>query len=292
MSEHHGGYYIPEGSHWPFVGSIGLFTTMLGAVNWIHQHWFGPYLFMLGFLILVFMMFGWFGDVIGESRGGLYNEQVDRSYRWGMSWFIFTEVCFFGAFFGALFYARVVSVPWLGGVFSSDTVATHLVLWPNFKAHWPLMTNPDPAQFVGPKNTIGAWGLPAINTLLLLTSGVTLTWAHWALKVNKRMQLCIGMFLTIALGIAFLVCQAHEYIHAYSEGLTLHSGIYGTTFFMLTGFHGAHVTLGTIMLITILFRCMKGHFSADHHFAFEAVAWYWHFVDVVWLLLFVLVYWL
>ena len=140
---------------------------------------------------------------------------------------------------------------------------------------------------------MGAWGIPAINTLILLTSGVTVTWAHWGLLNSNRKQLIAGLAMTVALGIAFLCLQAYEYHHAYeSLGLTLGSGAYGATFFMLTGFHGFHVTLGTIMLIVILLRSMKGHFTADHHFGFEGVAWYWHFVDVVWLLLFVLVYWL
>ena len=136
-------------------------------------------------------------------------------------------------------------------------------------------------------------GLPLVNTIILLTSGATITWAHWGLIKNNRKQLVVGMALTVALGIAFLACQALEYHEAYTEmGLTLGSGAYGATFFMLTGFHGFHVTLGTIMLIVILLRCMKGHFTPEHHFGFEGVAWYWHFVDVVWLGLFIFVYWL
>ena len=138
-----------------------------------------------------------------------------------------------------------------------------------------------------------AWGLPTLNTLILLTSGVTVTWAHWALKKMNRSQLILGLLLTVVLGITFLCLQAFEYGHAYEElGLSLDSGIYGTTFFMLTGFHGAHVTLGTIMLMVILVRAIKGHFSPHNHFAFEGVAWYWHFVDVVWLFLYIFVYWL
>jgi cytochrome c oxidase subunit 3 len=144
-----------------------------------------------------------------------------------------------------------------------------------------------------PFTPMGPWGIPALNTLLLLTSGATLTWAHWGLIKNKRSHLIWGLILTVLLGSIFLGFQAYEYAHAYSElGLTLGAGIYGATFFILTGFHGMHVTLGTIMLAVILGRCMKGHFSEHNHFAFEAVAWYWHFVDVVWLILFVFVYWL
>jgi cytochrome c oxidase subunit 3 len=200
-----------------------------------------------------------------------------------MGWFIFSEVMFFAAFFGTLFYMRVLSVPWLG---EGDTGA---LLWPNFQSGWPV-AGPGLTQ---PFTPMGAWGIPAINTLILLSSGATVTWAHWGLKKGNRSQLNLGLFLTIALGCLFLGLQAYEYVHAYHAlGLKLTTGAYGATFFMLTGFHGFHVTIGTIMLIVIFLRSLNGHFTAKHHFAFEGVSWYWHFVDVVWLLLFVLVYWL
>lgn len=283
-------YYIPHGSHWPLIGSIGLFITLIGAANWVHLNPQGPYLVLAGALIVIFTMFGWFRDVIHENHAGLYNAQVDRTFRWGMAWFIFSEVCFFAAFFGALFYSRFWTVPMLGGDIHP---ISHLLLWPNFTAEWPLLINPDNLRFSGPHDVIPAWAVPALNTLILLSSGVTITWAHWALKLNKRVQLSIGMLITILLGISFIALQALEYHEAYTEfNLTLESGIYGTTFFVLTGFHGAHVTIGTIMLIVILLRCLKGHFTPNNHFAFEAVAWYWHFVDVVWLFLFIFVYWL
>lgn len=289
MAEH-GSYYVPEPSYWPIVGSIGLTTTLVGVANWLHNHWTGMYLFFTGLLILSIMMFGWFGTVIKESVSGKYDDQVDRSFRWAMGWFIFSEVCFFGVFFAALFYSRWWSVPILGGDIPS---LTHYMLWPDFQATWPLLKNPNNHIFAGASEHMAAWGLPAINTLILLTSGVTITWAHWGLKMANRKQLVIGLMMTVALGVAFLFCQAYEYSEAYHVmNLTLQSGIYGTTFFMLTGFHGAHVTIGTIMLIVITLRSMAGHFSAHDHFAFEAVAWYWHFVDVVWLFLFVFVYWL
>jgi len=292
MSEDHGSYYIPEPSHWPIIGSIGIFTTLTGAAHWIHNEWYGSYLFFTGFVILIFMMFGWFGTVIHENQQGLYDDQVDRSFRWGMMWFIFSEVCFFGVFFGALFYTRVITIPWMSGHYASGTM-THYILWPHFTSTWPLLTNPNNLIFQGAKEGMSAWGLAAINTLILLSSGVTITWAHWALKKQKRTQLIIGMLCTVLLGVSFLTMQAYEYHEAYTQmGLTLNAGIYGTTFFMLTGFHGAHVTIGTIMLIVITLRCIWGHFTADDHFAFEAVAWYWHFVDVVWLFLFIFVYWL
>jgi cytochrome c oxidase subunit 3 len=220
-----------------------------------------------------------------------YNPQVDKSFRIGMLWFIFSEVMFFAAFFGALFYARTIAVEWLGG--AGNNAMTHQMLWPNFDAVWPVLTNPDNLKFPAPKEVIEATGLPAWNTAILLSSSVTVTFAHHALRAGHRKPLILWLAATVLLGCTFLVLQAEEYIHAYSElGLTLGSGIYGSTFFLLTGFHGFHVTMGTTMLLIILIRSIKGHFSAEKHFAFEAVAWYWHFVDVVWLGLFIFVYWL
>jgi cytochrome c oxidase subunit III len=286
----HSTYYVPKPSHWPLLAASGLTTLLVGAGSWLHDDWYGPYLFTLGLMMIVFMMFGWFGQVIYENQKGVYDLQVDRSFRWGMCWFIFSEVCFFGAFFGALFFCRYLSVPLLAGEMHP---ITHIILWPNFEGTWPLLVNPNNSIFVGAKEAMNAWGLAAINTLILLTSGVTITWAHWALKYNKRRQLEIGLACTILLGILFLFLQAHEYHDAYTEmNLTLDAGIYGATFFMLTGFHGLHVTIGTLMLIVILIRSIRGHFTPERHFAFEAVAWYWHFVDVVWLFLFIFVYWL
>lgn len=291
MTEKYERYYVPEQSYWPIVGSVGLFLMVIGSAGLFQGKGYAPWVFLLGSITIVTMMFGWFKDVIEESHKGLYSAQMDRTFRWGMVWFIFSEVMFFAAFFGALFYARTFSVPWLAG--EGNNAETHLQLWNQFKAAWPLLNNPDPQKFMNAKEAMGAWGLPAINTLILLTSGGTITWAHHALKNESRSHLVIGLGLTVALGAIFIVLQAVEYIHAYQEmDLTLNSGIYGTTFFMLTGFHGAHVTLGTIMLFVILLRCMKGHFTPDQHFGFEAVAWYWHFVDVVWLILFVFVYWI
>ena len=288
-------YYIPDGTYWPIIGSIGITLLLVGFANQMHEVSWGSSVMTLGFLITVFMLFGWLGQVVNESVNGKYNSQVDRSFRWGMSWFIFSEVMFFAAFFGALFYARMLSAPWLGGadnnVFTPD-------LWNGFSASWQQIafTTPGTTLQSGtaisiPTKLVEATGLPALNTILLLLSGVTLTLAHHALRSDKRNQVIGWLVATIALGVAFLGFQIMEYSHAYADGLKLTSGIYGSTFYMLTGFHGFHVTLGAVMLTVILFRVQKGHFSADNHFAFEGVAWYWHFVDVVWLGLFVFVYW-
>jgi len=284
MSEAHGGYYIPHGTSWPILGSIGLTTLVVGFANYLNGSSAGMTVMLVGVVITLLMMFGWFGTVIRESEAGTYNDQVDKSFRWGMSWFIFSEVMFFAAFFGALYYARVLSVPWLGG----GDVETNELLWNGWEAMWP--TN-GPGDVGGEFESMGPWGIPAINTLLLLASGVTVTFAHWALKKAQRGALVLWLLATVVLGFTFLGFQIYEYTHAYHElNLTLGSGVYGSTFYMLTGFHGMHVTIGAIMLTIIMFRCMKGHFTGDHHFAFEAVAWYWHFVDVVWLGLFIFVY--
>jgi cytochrome c oxidase subunit III len=275
-------YFIPDPSRWPITGSIALLCMATGAASWLNGWSPGKFVLIAGLFILGYMIVGWFSTVAHESEGGRYNRQVDVSFRWGMSWFIFSEVMFFGAFFGALFYMRVLSVPWLGDF-------EHKLIWPDFNPAWPV-SGPGIKEAFTP---MGAWGIPAINTLLLLSSGVTVTWAHWGLLKNNRQQLIWGMVLTIALGLAFLACQIYEYGHAYSDlNLKLTSGAYGATFFMLTGFHGFHVTMGCIMLITILGRILAGHFRPEHHFGFEGVAWYWHFVDVVWLGLFIFVYWL
>ena len=277
-------YFVPEPSIYPIYGSVALLLFGAGAVMWLNDVGGGPLVFFLGIALLIYMMFGWFGQVVRESEGGQYGKKVDVSFRWSMGWFIFSEVMFFAAFFGALFYARVLSVPWLA---TGDNEA---VLWQGFTQAWPTAgPNPHADAFT----PMGAWGIPAFNTLILLISGVTLTWAHHGLVKNNRDQLAKGLLATIALGVIFLSFQIYEYFHAYSDlNLRLDSGIYGATFYLLTGFHGLHVTIGAIMLAVMYFRVRAGHFRPDHHFAFEATAWYWHFVDVVWLFLFVVVYWL
>ena len=289
MSES-GTYYVPHGSKWPIIATVGVCMAMVGGSSLLNGNDTGKYILAVGLALVVFMIVGWFSTVISESENGLYDAQVDSSFRWGMIWFIFSEVMFFAAFFGALFYVRTYSLPWLGG--EGAGLATNTFLWPEFENIWPLTAN-GPGEIGGEFQTMGAWGLPALNTAILLTSGVTLTWAHHAMKEMKRNQLIIGLALTVSLGIIFMYFQALEYGHAFNDlNLNMGSGIYGSTFFMLTGFHGFHVTIGTIMLMVILGRTIYGHFNPKNHFAFEAVAWYWHFVDVVWLGLFIFVYWI
>lgn len=280
-------YFVPTHSKWPLFASVAFFIAMFGLASWFNDVSWGPTMFGIGVAGLALVLFKWFADVIIESVSGYYNKQVDTSFRMGMIWFIFSEIMLFAAFFGALFYARALSVPWLGGE-GVKGVATNTFLWDSFSTGWP---SAGPAAVGGAFELIPAWGLPLLNTLILLTSGVTLTIAHHALKANNRRQLLIWLGATVILGAIFLVSQAMEYVHAYRDlNLTLGSGIYGSTFYMLTGIHGVHVTLGALILLIVWFRSLKGHFDAENHFVFEAAAWYWHFVDVVWLIVFLFVY--
>jgi cytochrome c oxidase subunit 3 len=282
-------YFVPQPSRHPFMASLALFFVILGAGQWINGVGWGRYSLAFGMLFLFYVLFQWFGEAVGESESGQYGRKIDLSFRWSMSWFIFSEVMFFGAFFSALWWARSHSVPALGSL-------DNALLWPGFKAVWPSLAagvTASPAGTIEPFTTMGPFWLPTINTALLLSSGVTLTIAHHALIDGDRSKTVGFMWLTVLLGITFLGVQAFEYHHAYTEyNLKLSSGIYGSTFFMLTGFHGFHVLVGMLMLLFITLRLQKGHFSPDRHFGFEGAAWYWHFVDVVWLGLYILVYWM
>ncbi|WP_159874638.1 cytochrome c oxidase subunit 3 [Aquitalea denitrificans] len=285
IREHHaaGQYFVPAPSRWPALGAAALFCLGLGAALAVNGVGWSGWLLLAGGLALLRMLFGWFGDVIGENQQGRYQGQESMSFRWGMGWFIFSEVMLFGAFFGVLFWLRLVALPTLGSL-------DYKWLYPDFSPSWPLLTAP---QAMVSYQAMEAWGLPALNTLILLSSGATLTWAHWGLLQGRRRQLQRGLLFTFSLGGLFLVLQAIEYHHAWTtQHLTLSAGAYGMTFYMLTGLHGLHVLLGSIILLVVWLRVLRGHFDHQHHFAFEAAAWYWHFVDVVWLLLFVLVYWL
>ena len=282
-------YFVPAPSRHPVMAAFGLLLVILGAAQWINREDWGMYLVLIGLLWVFVVLFQWFREAIGESESGLYSHRIDLSFRWSMSWFIFSEVMFFGAFFTALWWMRSHSVPALGGL-------DNALLWPDFKAVWPSVapgTTASPAGIIEPFQTMTPFWLPTINTALLLSSGVTLTIAHHALRENHRGRTLAFMWITVLLGATFVCVQAYEYFHAYTElNLTLRSGAYGSTFFMLTGFHGFHVIIGMLMLFFITLRLSKGHFTPERHFGFEGAAWYWHFVDVVWLGLYTLVYWL
>ncbi|AKQ57739.1 cytochrome c oxidase subunit 3 [Bordetella hinzii] len=276
-------YYVPADSGHPVRTALALLVVGLGAAAWVNGVGWGKWAVLAGFLGVITVLYFWFGEAIAESEGGLFSKRVDLSYRWGMSWFIFSEVMFFAGFFGALWYVRTITTPWLGDM------DHRLLLWPDFQAVWP---NFGPAGVVEHFQTVGPFWLPTINTALLLTSGVTLTISHHALRANHRGSAIFWLAATVLLGFTFVACQAYEYHHAYSElNLKFNSGAYGSLFYMLTGFHGFHVIMGATMLTVILVRLIRGHFTADHHFGFEGAAWYWHFVDVVWLGLYLFVYW-
>ena len=282
-------YFVPAPSRYPVSVAGGMLLIIFGASQWINGAAWAMWVMLAGFAVWLFILQQWFREAVSESEGGLYNARVDVSFRWSMSWFIFSEVMFFGAFFGALYWARLHSLPTLGSL-------ANAVLWPDFKAVWPSSAagyTGSPAGIVEPFSTMGPWPIPTLNTAILLTSGVTLTIAHHALIASHRARAVVFMWITVVLGILFLCFQAYEYSHAYSElNLKLSSGAFGSTFFMLTGFHGFHVFVGMTMLLFITVRLMRGHFTPDRHFGFEGAAWYWHFVDVVWLGLYIVVYWL
>ncbi len=281
-----GSYYVPASSRWPVLGSVALGAMMVGTgIKLVYDT--GLPLVLIGVVGILAVMGLWFRDVISESRGGLYDEQMDRSFRWGMGWFIFSEVMFFAAFFGALFYVRMFAIPWLGGEGAKGVSA---LLWPDFVATWPLLNPPD-TSIAGPEQVFSPWQLPLVNTLILITSSITLTVAHEALKVGDRKTCRNWLTGTVLLGCCFIMIQGVEYYEAYAHyGITLEAGIFGATFFILTGFHGVHVIIGTLILATMLVRIIKGHFGDENHFGFEASCWYWHFVDVVWVGLFIFVY--
>lgn len=285
MSESHQSlkhYFVPEPSRHPISAALSLLVLMGSLAAWINGVRWAKLTFAMGLIWLFWTLYLWFGDAIRESEGGDYSRRVDKSFRWSMSWFIFSEVMFFLGFFGALFYARAIAMPDLGSIDAR-------LLWPEFSASWP---NTGPADLVSHFMTMTPWPLPTINTALLLSSGLTLTVAHHALRAHHRKKAVVWLSATVGLGVLFLFCQGFEYIHAYQAlNLKLSSGAYGSTFFLLTGFHGFHVMLGTIMLAVVLYRVRRGDFTADKHFGFEGAAWYWHFVDVVWLGLYIVVYW-
>jgi cytochrome c oxidase subunit 3 len=282
-------YFVPAPSRHPAMAALGLFFIIFGASRWVNGEGWGAWVLLLGVLTWIFTMQQWFRQAIGESETGLYSRRIDTSFRWSMSWFIFSEVMFFGAFFGALFWSRTYSIPVLGDL-------DNAIVWPDFKAIWPSAApglTGSPAGTIEAFRTMGPWPIPTLNTALLLSSGVTITIAHHALIANQRAKTIFWMWITVALGLTFVGFQAYEYHHAYTElNLKLSSGIYGSTFFMLTGFHGFHVCVGALMLIFITLRLMRGDFTPTRHFGFEGAAWYWHFVDVVWLGLYTVVYWL
>ena len=297
-------YYVPDQSRFPIFMAFSLFLMVMGASSTINN--LGDpasnsvYILYAGFISLFTTLFFWFRQVIKEHMAGLDSNQLKTSYVYCMAWFIFSEVMFFAAFFGALFYVRNFAVPWLGGVGEKGIGVAAIDLWDGFESTWPLITTPDKGaayELADKSMAWPGWGhalewLPLWNTIVLLSSSVTVHFAHVGLKDGNRKKFNRFLGITVTLALIFVGLQAAEYYEAYAHyGLTLNSGIYGSTFFMLTGFHGFHVMMGGIMLAVMLARSVfAGHFEDHDHFGFEAASWYWHFVDVVWVMLFLFVY--
>jgi len=311
-------YHVPEKSKLAVCATIGLILSIFGAASIMNDMTFGDpgkatsswTIFLLGLFFFVATLFNWFRITIKENIAGMNSAQLKKSYVLGMFWFIFSEVMFFFAFFGALFYIRVLVGPWLAG--EGEGGRMNGLLWEGFTFSWPLMQTPQEAvggasaQLIANNgsftsahtslsfNDAHAWWawLPLWNTIVLLSSSFTCHLAHMGILNGNRGKFNFWLAVTVLLGIIFLCLQYVEYHEAYVEyGLTLNAGIYGSTFFMLTGFHGFHVFMGMTMLLIQLLRSVVGkQFTADDHFGFEASSWYWHFVDVVWVFLFLFVY--
>jgi cytochrome c oxidase subunit 3 len=255
-------YNLVDPSPWPIVGSFSALALTLGAVMWMHGSAIGGFVMTAGFLAVLTTMFVWFRDVLRESLRGDYSEKVASMLRIGMVLFIASEVLFFFAFFWAFFWGALVP---------PELVTTY---WPPEGVH-----------------ALPTWQIPFLNTLILLLSGCTITWAHHALREGDISTTFKGLALTVMLGIIFLSFQIYEYVELVHYGLTITQGIFGSAFYMATGFHGFHVLVGTTFLIVVTMRAWYGLISKERHVGFEAAAWYWHFVDVVWLFLFVSIYW-
>nr|YP_009995511.1 cytochrome c oxidase subunit III [Ochthebius viridis]QNP09966.1 cytochrome c oxidase subunit 3 [Ochthebius viridis] len=251
-------FHLVDVSPWPLTGALGAMITMIGLIKWFH--FYNNNLFLLGTLITMLIMFQWWRDVCREGTfQGLHTYNVTMGLRWGMILFITSEIFFFLSFFWGFFHSSLAPSIEIG------------MMWP-------------------PKGimTFNPIQIPLLNTLILLTSGLTVTWAHHSLMENNFLQAKQGLLLTVILGIYFTMLQAYEYIEA---SFTISDAVYGSSFFMATGFHGIHVIIGTTFLMICYFRHLNNHFSSIHHFGFEAAAWYWHFVDVVWLFLYISMYW-
>lgn len=289
MTENHSNYYVPPRSPLPIIGAIGLFLFALGSLNFTTL--WGPGLFIIGLLVLLGMIFSWFRAVIRESRQGLYDAQMQRSFRWGMFWFIFCELFLFGILLGALIYIRWATLPSLAGNGSGGSLLTHYLLWPDFQKTWPLLKNPAPYLFAGGNLAPAAWGIPTLNTLLLLSSAILVTWAFLMSKKANRWAPPTGLLAAILLGIVFLFLQLFYYSEVISiYKFTIGSGIYGSLFSILTVVHMLHVLVGIFILSVVLVRYAAGHFSAQNNFAFEAAIWFWLLITALWLLIFMFLY--
>ena len=263
-------YHILPPSIWPFAGALSGFIMLFGAVMWMKD--ITPYLFFIGLIGVLYVMWAWWAEVIVESHQGDHTPVVQIGLRYGVIMFIASEVMFFSAWFWSFFKHAIYPMADV-----ADKAAARVAAADGFDGAWP------PSGI----ETFDPWHLPLINTLILLTSGCAATWAHHAVQEDDRDGLKWGLLIAVLLGVLFTITQAYEYSHA---AFSFDGNIYGANFFMATGFHGFHVIVGTIFLAVCYFRALKGHFTPERHIGFEAAAWYWHFVDVVWLFLFMAVY--
>lgn len=253
-------FHLVDPSPWPIISAFSALILTSGGVLYMHGYKGGSFLLQLGFLMILFMMFCWWRDIIREATvEGQHTTSVQTGLKLGMLLFIVSEIMFFFAFFWAFFHSSFNPSPAIGGV-------------------WP------PAFIT----TLDPWKIPLLNTILLLSSGASVTWAHHSIVWGSKYQACISLIITVILAVIFTALQGFEYV---SAPFSISDGVYGASFYMATGFHGFHVIVGTLFLTVCLFRLYLNHFTREHHFGFEAAAWYWHFVDVVWLFLFITIYW-
>lgn len=289
MAEKHGSYYVPESSIWPIIGAVALLLLAVGSLNFSGV--FGMMAVVVGAVIFLIMLFGWFSNVIHENKKGFYDEQMSRTFWWGMFWFIFCETFFLGTLLGALLYTRLSTLPWLAGEGSGGSLLTHYVLWPNFEVTWPLVKGPNPFAYPALKQLPGL-GIPLLNTLVLLLSAVAANFSLHALRKRQRILSLFCLVATLLLGLLFLVSQINFIIlltHKYS--ITIGSGIYGNLIFFLYGFHSLHVLAGLIMLFAVFFLTVNKYFSSAKNFGFAASIWFWNFITIAWLAIFICLYW-
>jgi cytochrome c oxidase subunit 3 len=297
MSEHdhddhkHGTYYVPEHSSRPITTAIGLFFLGLGSILLTENPSAGIVLFIIGVLITGLTLIFWFRDVILENRRGLHDAQMDRTYRWGMFWYLISQAALVLTFFGAVFFARLIIIPGLGGHIDDAFKVTHLLLWPDFTSHWPLANNPDPSSFEGPSEIMTIWGWPLVNLLLVVLNVLFVISAQKAVKKNLHRLVTKNMMAVTLLGATFLGLHIYSLYEAiFDYGISLDSGIYGSTFVMINVLIILNVFITLLVMIFLLPRCIKGEFGAKHHFAIDAIAWLWYFIAAMWFLSFLFLY--
>lgn len=286
-SDHHGSYYVPEYSWWPILTAVALFVLGLGSIEYFSESSLGPKLLCGGAAALIVILCFWLSSVMRESRNGLYDAQMHRTFRWGVCWFLVADMMLFVGLAGALWYYRYFTFAELAGTSAAFEHATHYLLWPDFEANWPLLLNPDPAQFAGPKQGLIFGFKGIITTIVMLASALTLVCANRGLKINHKGLLNSGLISTFILAVLFLALNIESMIVAVVHfGITLQSGIYGSLIVFSTIIFLLHVLVATLLLLLVMVRGLRGHFSAKNDFSVRAFSWFWNFLVLVWLVLF------